>query len=384
MSQPAEVVQFQTALWREALAHCRTFQFDTAFPRRQPVVVLIMCEMKFFKRNPLAWVAGFILFSAAVLLNGAESKLVQPGSPTSTTASIASTPATLIFDQRSETADLRNFRTCCDLPGNTNGGINPTGLVSLGASGSSTFDSRGLNSILQRISSVRTQAGGKTGPVTIIDLRQESHGYINGGVPISWMGERDWANKDLSDEQVLALETRLLDRVRTDGNALISDEANYKAGNPNPRPVTVTNLLTEKQLVEQAGVRYVRLMVTDHLRPTDAEVDRFITTVRNLPEDGWVHFHCHAGRGRTTMFLVLWDILHNAGQVSLADITKRQSELAGGDIELLSVTKNLDWQRAAAQDRKDFLTQFYEYAKTKPLQTNAPSWSEWLKTQNSH
>jgi hypothetical protein len=68
----------------------------------------------------------------------------------------------------------------------------------------------------------------------------------------------------------------------------------------------------------------------------------------------------------------------------LADITKRQSELAGGDIELLSVTKNLDWQRAAAQDRKDFLTQFYEYAKTKPLQTNAPSWSEWLKTQNSH
>ena len=124
---------------------------------------------------------------------------------------------------------------------------------------------------------------------------------------------------------MLALETRLLDRVKTDGNALISDEANYKAGNPNPRPVAVTDLLTEKQFVEQAGVRYVRLMVTDHLRPTDAEVDRFITTARNLPEDGWVHFHCHAGRGRTTMFLVLWDILHNADRVSLVDITKRQS-----------------------------------------------------------
>ena len=333
---------------------------------------------KFSWRCPLAWAAVFILFPAAVQLNAAE--LVQSGRSTLAASPISPQPATLIFDQHTETEHLRNFRTCCDLQGNTNGDINQSGLVSLQASGSASFDSRGLDLILQRISAVRAQDGGKAGPITIIDLRQESHGYINDGVPISWMGDRDWANKDLSDEQVLALEARLLSGVKTAGNALISDEAAYKADNPNPELVAVTNLLTEKQFVEQAGVHYVRLMVTDHLRPTDTEVDLFINTARNLPKDDWVHFHCHAGRGRTTTFLVLWDILHNVGQLTLVDITKRQSELAGGDIELLDVTKNLDWERAAAQDRKHFLMQFYEYAKTKPLQPGAPAWSEWLKT----
>ena len=338
--------------------------------------------MKLFKRNPLAWAASFILFSAAVLLDGAESKLVQPGSPTSAAASIASTPATLIFDQRSETADLRNFRTCCDLPGSTNGDINQTGLVSLGASGRPTFDSRGLNSILQRISSARTQAGGKTGPVTIIDLRQESHGYINGGVPISWMGERDWANKDLSDEQVLALETRLLDRVKTDGNALISDEANYKAGNPNPRPVAVTNLLTEKQFVEQAGVRYVRLMVTDHLRPP---MRRWIVSSPrpqparrrlgpfSLPCRKRAHHHVPGSLGHPAQC--------RPSQVGGHNQTQKRTGWC--DIELLNVTKIWTGSAPPPRTASYSLTQFYEYAKTKSLHTNAPSWSQWFKTQNS-
>ena len=247
---------------------------------------------KFSWRCPLAWAAVFILFPAAVLLNAAG--LVQSGGSTLAASPISPQPATLIFDQHDETEHLRNFRTCCDLQGNTNGDINQSGLVSLQASGSASFDSRGLDLILQRISAVRAQDGGKAGPITIIDLRQESHGYINDGVPISWMGDRDWANKDLSDEQVLALEARLLSGVKTAGNALISDEAAYKADNPNPELVAVTTLLTEKQFVEQAGVHYVRLMVTDHLRPTDTEVDLFINTARNLPKDDWVHFHCHA------------------------------------------------------------------------------------------
>jgi len=41
-------------------------------------------------------------------------------------------------------------------------------------------------------------------------------------------------------------------------------------------------------------------------------------------------------------------MLNNADRVSLADITRRQSELAGGDLDLLGVnSQNEDWKRVA-------------------------------------
>jgi len=65
-------------------------------------------------------------------------------------------------------------------------------------------------------------------------------------------------------------------------------------------------------------------------------------------------------------------MLHNAGQVSLAEITQRQSELAGGDIDLLGVSKNNDWERAAVEGRKDFLRTFYEYAQDQTVTAKRP------------
>lgn len=42
-----------------------------------------------------------------------------------------------------------------------------------------------------------------SGPIYDVDLRQESHGYLD-GIPVSWYGERDWANLGKSRHEALA------------------------------------------------------------------------------------------------------------------------------------------------------------------------------------
>jgi Inositol hexakisphosphate len=91
--------------------------------------------------------------------------------------------------------------------------------------------------------------------------------------------------------------------------------------------VIVKQASIERDLVSSADASYVRVAVTDHTRPVDEAVDRFIVAVRALPQNAWAHFHCEAGLGRTTTFIVLYDMLRNASRVSLEDIVQRQKLL---------------------------------------------------------
>ena len=79
-----------------------------------------------------------------------------------------------------------------------------------------------------------------------------------------------------------------------------------------------------------------------------------------MPPGGWAHFHCRAGKGRTTTFLVLYDMLRNAGRVSLKDIVDRQSVLAG-DYDLLKPEGESGWKAAVFADRAAFVRAFYRY-----------------------
>jgi len=125
------------------------------------------------------------------------------------------------------------------------------------------------------------------------------------------------------------------------------------------------------------GASYVRLTVTDHARPLDHEVDRFILAVRALPENAWAHFHCEAGRGRTTTFMVLYDMLRNANRVSLDDIVRRQKILGYG-YDVLQAPESRNWKAPYTADRAAFIRAFYNDARANP--NGQPKlWSEWLK-----
>jgi hypothetical protein len=52
-----------------------------------------------------------------------------------------------------------------------------------------------------------------------------------------------------------------------------------------PQRVVVKEASIERDLVSSAGANYVRVPTTDHTRPLDDAVDRFILAVRALPEN---------------------------------------------------------------------------------------------------
>lgn len=195
----------------------------------------------------------------------------------------------------------------------------------------------------------------------VFDLRQESHGYIN-DKPVTWQAPNDWANADLNHGEAIQRERRLL---------LDTEMGSKIAGK------TVQSTETEESVVRSRGYEYVRLTVTDHLRPSDSETDLFLEAVRALPEKNWVHFHCRAGKGRTTTFMVMYDMLRNAKTDSLEAIVKRNSELSQ-DEDVLEVPAQDNWKYIYQKERSEFIREFYNYAKAHP-NAEGMLWTEWVR-----
>lgn len=170
-----------------------------------------------------------------------------------------------------------------------------------GSSGSSQFTLAGLKSIQAAVAQARPGAR-----LVVVDLRQESHGLLH-GAPVEWMGTHNQANQGKSPQAVAADEGRRLASVGGQ---------------------------SEATLCESAGVEYLRLPVTDHLTPDEATVAQLVALARQLEGQGaWVHFHCKAGRGRTTTFMALWEMLHtDPARLEGKAVLERQRELGGIDI----------------------------------------------------
>lgn len=282
----------------------------------------------------------------------------------------------IIFDEPPKNELPRNFRMC-------NGGFirerinsseklpDTTGLNGLNISGSSEFSAENLPLLIKKINHTH---------LIDFDLRQETHGFIN-GMCLSWYGKYDWADVGLSRAEVLVLEKHKLDSLRNSDEITVTKVLKKEKATDTYlafRDSTFKreSVMSEEELTKTSGIDYFRITIADHRKPLLSNVDLFINIINSLSGIYWLHFHCHAGDGRTTTFMVMYDMMRSAKKVTFGDIIMRQ-HLIGG----LDLTKDDDfpsWDKQYAIERTDFLKDFYEYCRSNDDNFKT-SYSMWLR-----
>ncbi|GIP30997.1 hypothetical protein [Paenibacillus sp. J2TS4] len=278
-------------------------------------------------------------------------------------AELATSQPKLVIDAENEDVAPKRFRMTSQTVEQPNE-LDCRGLHSLKASASGQFSLGGLRYIKRVIG---------YSPMTIVDLRQECHGFIHGAA-ISWFGEYNGANKGMSQEDVVRLEHRLLREMI---DAALPFELPCGASDPSTESMPdARSVYSEEELAKSEGVGYTRFCVTDHHRPEDETVDRFIQFVKAVPEEMWLHFHCRGGVGRATTFILMYDMMRNAGQVAFADILRRQQLIGGRDMYRMNPQDAYKYE--AAVQRLDFIDRFYNYC-ADCRDDYSVSWTEWLE-----
>lgn len=278
-------------------------------------------------------------------------------------SSAVTSASNLVLSQKKHILII-DFKNVAKIPGNfrstwkdisripTN--ISILGLKDLNIAGSQEFSELGLKAVYTENPII----------TAIVDLRQETHFFVDGNA-VTLFSSKDWGNKGLSDNQILYNEKILFETLGKENPLILQgiyhkDPKNSKLFKTYSIEFNHPIIQSEEDVVKNQGFSYVRLFVTDDMVPSPKEVDRFIKFVKTLPLKTGFYFHCRNGKGRTTTFMALYDMMHNAKTVSFKDIIKRQFYLGG--VDLFNVKKS-GYERALNLQRIKFLRQFYEYAK---------------------
>lgn len=270
----------------------------------------------------------------------------------------------------SASEELRNFRMTNDAWHVDARGKEPTraGLDELNASAGGQPSSAALTTLREKILEQMPDA-----KIIVVDLRQESHGFAN-SLPVSWYVKYNAANAGKDTAEVEADECERLKNLR---GVETTFEPLGNADTKIFKPVTIIPRVvqTEREACEQLGIEYKRFAAADMKFPAPELVDEFIMFVATLPEKSWLHFHCQAGHGRTTTFLVMYDIMKNP-ELSLEEICRRQYLLGGSN--LLLEPEGDDFYAINSRDRAKKIRLFYEFVQGTRAEQIGLQWSEWL------
>lgn len=192
--------------------------------------------------------------------------------------------------------------------------------------------------------------------IIIIDGMRENHGYIN-TIPTTFFG---YHRRKLSTRYFIR---RLL-----------------FTGTTQPLPERTSS---EIEMARKYGFSYKNIKIDSRILTPNASVDEFVTYFDQLPESIWVHFHCRHGKGRTSMMLVMYDIMKNAPKVALTDILKRQHLLGSVDLTntiAWKTKKKGNYTSRTLKRRKKFIEDFYAFICQRKA-GGIQRWSDWYRPQ---
>jgi hypothetical protein len=206
---------------------------------------------------------------------------------------------------------------------------------------------------------------------TVIDLRMESHGFID-DLAVSFYCPYNWDRLRGRPSEMWKEEVKDFQELAQKGKVILYEKEHDKEGAicGGGKTVHFNTAYTEAQALQKEGIKYVRIFVPDHRRPRDREVDQLVDL---FARNHWLHFHCKAGRGRTTTAMIMRDMVMNARDIALDDILMRNFiystlDLSKFDGELV--------KRQYAEERLDFLGSFYNYCLER---VPGLSWSCYLR-----
>ena len=196
--------------------------------------------------------------------------------------------------------------------------------------------------------------------ICIVDLRQESHGMIN-DLAISFLNPYKDLNNGFTTAQTIKAENSLLNKIKI-GNTIQL----YKHTGIFIKDITVDFISNESQLVTEADMQYKRFAVKDNSAPTPDIVDEFVEFIKNKPDDIHLHFHCAAGKGRTTSFMVMYQAMKNNSNLTLEQLLSYQYNIGGVNLHDNNIQYN-------------FLEDFCNYVQKNKDSNYSISYSQWIK-----
>ncbi len=160
----------------------------------------------------------------------------------------------------------------------------------------------------------------KKDKIIIVDLRRESHVLLN-GLSVSF----DETNNDSKISEILSAEREKVSAIKKNPQLELSALK--------PELKKLESIKTEEELAKENGFEYKRFAIKDRNIPDQKQFDEMVEFIKNLPKDKKLYVHCAAGKGRTTTFLVIYDIIKNGKEVALAEIFKRQEAIGGARLD---------------------------------------------------
>ncbi|KTC86669.1 hypothetical protein [Legionella brunensis] len=252
-----------------------------------------------------------------------------------------------------------------------------SGIDSLNLSASAMPNAVGWGEVKNYI---EQQAPAMPQKIIVVDLRQESHGYLN-GMAINLTTAHNWININKTNEEIKLAEKNWLFFLKS--QMMVSgvltpqqfETHDYLQG----RSIEIHTIQDEEEAVKEKGLDYVRFYVSDHRAPVDNEVDRFVEFYKHLEANTWLHIHCRGGKGRSTSFLALVDMLNNADKVSFEEILARQAAIP--PFYNLGLIVRSDPELTPFYiERLQFLRQFYYYSQAS-IHGYKGTWSEWKNSR---
>lgn len=279
----------------------------------------------------------------------------------------------VVQDTYPEVSEIKNWR-CFSLIQDAYKG-DTAGLDHMWASSSAAPSVNDFDQIAKRI---RILSGGQAAKMIDLDLRQESHAYLNDQA-ITYATRHNWINYGKTEQESQLAEDDWIQAIRKNPlleNVLTPEQLKTFAFTDGVT-VEIKSVMNENEAAKKAGFEYKRLMVSDHMAPRQHEIDEFIRFVKSLPPNSWIHLHCRGGEGRSSTFLVMLDMLKNAGTVSFDEIIKRHASIPPY-YDLSQCTRRCKELTLYYQKRYAFVQEFYQFA-SELSQGYRGTWSDWAE-----